>query len=273
MSGGILDSGPWRDSFTVPTDTVVPASPGVSADVALLALEQAGHAVCITDAELDEPGPRLQYVNQAYLDMFCCDENEVLGRTPRIGQGPLTSRSVLDRIREHLEAGTSLRAQAINYRVDGTPFRLRWTIDPVFHDGEIVKFVAVMSDVTHEDRLRRRFDALDRLTSLARPAAHQRGAERHRTIASALAEALEPMLSELGEAVVTIGGSRSMAGGGSAEPNDLDMTDAVRHRIEIRGDDRIDLSVHPDAHSLLDSMGIEELATHTRWLVDLPEPR
>ena len=95
-----------------------------NSELATSALEQAGVAVCITDALLDLPGPRIQYVNDEYCRMMRATRESVLGKTPRIMQGPLTDRAVLENLRTKLSAGDPFDGETINYRMDGTPFRI-----------------------------------------------------------------------------------------------------------------------------------------------------
>lgn len=236
-------------------DATVEGVAAVSIDV----LAQMRQAVCITDADLDLPGPRIQYVNAAYLDVFACEEADVIGCSPRFAQGPLTDRSVLDRIRAHLEAGKSIRAQTINYRVDGTPFRLQWSIDPIRRDGSVVRFVAFMSDVTIEDRMRRRLAALDALLSSARLSALNRFSSLH--IAESVASALVPVLAEVARATVTIGTESTRVGG-------LDGTFTDASSIQLGDLGTIRLEAHHDAGRMFDRVGIDELAHHISWLFD-----
>ncbi|WP_018871353.1 diguanylate cyclase [Thioalkalivibrio sp. ALgr3] len=119
------------------------------------AIEDTAHSVLITDADL-EAGPRIVYVNRGFEEMTGYDRYEVLGLTPRILQGPKTSRAVLDDLRATLERGEGFDAETINYRKDGEPYSVRWHISPVRARGEhesITHFVSVQRDVT-EDRRR-----------------------------------------------------------------------------------------------------------------------
>ncbi|MFC6050777.1 PAS domain-containing protein, partial [Methylobacterium hispanicum] len=70
------------------------------ADLRLLraAVEASGEGILITSAELDEPGPRIEYANPAFTIMTGYAAHEVVGRTPRLLQGPGTERAVLDRM-------------------------------------------------------------------------------------------------------------------------------------------------------------------------------
>jgi len=87
-------------------------------------------------------------------------------------QGPGTERAVLDSIREALEAGDEWRGETVNYRKDGTPYRVQWSLAPVRgEDGEIEYWVSVQRDVTEErereDTLRRQRNLLDQTQKLA----------------------------------------------------------------------------------------------------------
>ena len=113
------------------------------------AVDQAYNAVVITSAELDPPGPRFLYVNQAFCDMTGYRAEEVLGQTPRILQGSRTDRAVLDRLRQQLSAGEDFHGSTVNYRKDGTAYLLEWNITPVRDEhGRTECFVSVQRDVT-----------------------------------------------------------------------------------------------------------------------------
>lgn len=230
-------------------------------------LDQVGQGVCVTDARVDLPGPVIEYVNDAYLDIFCCTRDDVIGRDPRFGQGPLTDRNALSRIREHLVTERSLRVQAINYRIDRTPFRLRWSIDPLRDHGDhgdLVGFVALLSDVTFEDRVRRRLTALDALMSQGRQAISAPPGERRHALARALAEALTPLLDEIGDATVTCGGepvrTQSVCAAADRSPDEV---------FTVDGELTVSLSIHPDGLPLVDRVAIDELSDHASWLLEL----
>ena len=118
------------------------------------AIESAADSVLITDAELDEPGPRIVYVNRAFAKMTGYDRAEVLGQTPRILQGPRTDRAVLDRLRERLEHGEGFHGEAVNYRKDGSEFTMEWDIEPIRDaGGTITHWVSTQRDKTERRRL------------------------------------------------------------------------------------------------------------------------
>ena len=124
------------------------------------AVENARDSVVITGPRLDEPGPEILYVNPAFTDLTGYTIDEVVGKTPRILQGPETDRAVMDRLRTRLEAGETFSGETVNYRKDGTPFVMRWDIAPLRNaEGAITHWVATQRDVTErrrdEERLRK----------------------------------------------------------------------------------------------------------------------
>jgi PAS domain S-box-containing protein len=117
------------------------------------AVEAVGEAILITGPELDPPGPRIEYVNPGFTRMTGYTAEEVVGRTPRILQGPGTDRAELDRMRAALEADRPFRGEAINYRKDGTEYVVEWLITPVLgKDGRAAHWVSAQRDVTGRKR-------------------------------------------------------------------------------------------------------------------------
>lgn len=131
----------------------------VGVDLRLLqaAVEATGEAILITTADLDEPGPVIVYANPAFTTLSGYDAAEVVGRSPRFLQGEGTDRAALDRTRAALQAGEAFQGEALNYRRDGTTYRVEWLITPVRDaDGRITNWVSAQRDVTQrrafEDR-------------------------------------------------------------------------------------------------------------------------
>ena len=107
-------------------------------------------AVLITEAEpIDEPGPRILYVNPAFTRMTGYTLEEVVGKTPRILQGKKTDRASLARIRTALKSWQPLRVDTINYRKDGTEFWVEMSIVPIADkNGEFTHWVSVHRDIS-----------------------------------------------------------------------------------------------------------------------------
>ena len=120
------------------------------------AVENSDLSVLITDTKLDPPGPTILYVNPAFCRMTGYDADEVVGKTPRILQGPLTDRALLNRVRECLQNEERFVGETINYRKDGTPYNIRWSIAPIRDaQGTLTHWVASQEDVTRRRQLER----------------------------------------------------------------------------------------------------------------------
>jgi PAS domain S-box-containing protein len=138
-------------------------------------------AVIITEAEpIDPPGPRILYVNQAFTTMTGYSLEEVLGKTPRILQGPKTERAAIARVREALSRWESASIEVINYRKDGSEFWVEFSVVPVADkQGHYTHWISVQRDITErkhteaalrqsEERFRSLIEnALDIITILA----------------------------------------------------------------------------------------------------------
>lgn len=122
------------------------------AELALLktAIARINDMVVITEAEpIDAPGPRIVYVNDAFERRSGYSRAEVLGKSPRILQGPHASRAELNRIRHALVAGQPVRAEVVNYTKAGDAYWLELDISPITDaSGRRTHFVAVQRDVT-----------------------------------------------------------------------------------------------------------------------------
>jgi len=116
------------------------------------ALEQASEAVVITDADL-ENGPHIIFVNAAFEKMTGYTRDEVIGRTPRILQGPKTKRHILVKLKQALKAGENFEGESVNYRKNGSTYDVRWRINPVRTNGskQPTYFIAFQRDVTAEN--------------------------------------------------------------------------------------------------------------------------
>lgn len=113
------------------------------------AFMQATNAVLITDADLAGGGPFIVHANPAFCRMSGYRLEELVGKSPRILQGPRTDRKMLAELREHLHQGLPFSASTVNYTADGRTYTVEWSIAPVrAADGVVRHFVSVQNDIT-----------------------------------------------------------------------------------------------------------------------------
>jgi len=111
--------------------------------------------VLITEAEpIDDTGPRVVFANEAFERRTGYAQHEIVGKTPRILQGPKTDREALDRIRLALVEWRPVREELINYTKSGEEFWLELDIVPVANDdGWYTHWIAIERDITARKRL------------------------------------------------------------------------------------------------------------------------
>ncbi len=132
------------------------------------AIDRINDVVLITEAEpIDAPGPRIVYVNDAFERTTGYTADEVIGRSPRLLQGPESDREPLDRIRAALESRAPIRVELLNYRKSGKPFQVEIDIVPVNDsEGSTTHFVAVQRDITERRAMEQQLHQSQRLEAI-----------------------------------------------------------------------------------------------------------
>ena len=113
-------------------------------------VENANDAILVTKAEpLDEPGPRIIYANRAFTRTTGYTEADVLGKNPRMFQGPNTDPTATKKIRQALDRWEAVRVEILNYRKDGSEFWVELNIVPVANErGWYTHWVSVQREIT-----------------------------------------------------------------------------------------------------------------------------
>ncbi|MEZ6041053.1 MAG: ATP-binding protein [Planctomycetaceae bacterium] len=125
----------------------------VRQDLLELAAAYADYSVLVTTADLEQPGPQILFVNSAFTRMTGYSIAELMGKTPRILQGPATDRSLLNQLKESLKSGQNFIARTTNYKRDGTPFELEWIISPLRNNrSQTTHLIALQRDITGNKR-------------------------------------------------------------------------------------------------------------------------
>ena len=113
-------------------------------------VEHTNDGVLITEAEpLDEPGPKIVYVNPSQRQNSGYSREEIIGRTPRIFTGPNSSTETSRQIREAMERWEPIQVEVLNYRKDGSEYWSDLSIVPVSNEsGWYTHWVSVQRDIT-----------------------------------------------------------------------------------------------------------------------------
>lgn len=155
-------------SGSVLTMWVVRAMEELDRDVLLAGLNAVGDAVLVTDARLEEPGPRVLYVNSAFEHLTGYAPGEVVGGSVRVLMGAGTDATAIAELHAALAAGRPYRGEFINYDRDGLPMRLEWRIHPFPERGPPSRLLAVLRDVTDLRALEERRSRLEAVTRMQR---------------------------------------------------------------------------------------------------------
>lgn len=124
-------------------------------------MQAMAEAVLVTTAEpFESPGQVIVFANDRFLDETGYSRVEVIGRSPRIGQGPGTTDQAKAQFREAFSKWHAGSVEVLNYRKDGTPFWTEIRFAPVADEtGWFTHWVSVGSNITErreaEERDRR----------------------------------------------------------------------------------------------------------------------
>ena len=102
--------------------------------------ENSYDSILVTDATR---AGKIIYANKAFKTLTGYAPSEVIGKTPRILQGPATDRGVIARLGDALKNNGRFEGKAINYRKDGTPFIMHWRVLPAKIGSQTKVWVAI----------------------------------------------------------------------------------------------------------------------------------
>lgn len=123
------------------------------------AVENAGHAVFITDIE-----GTIEYVNPAFESRTGYTRGEAVGRTPSILNSGKQDNEFYDRMWQTILAGDQWDAQLINRRKNGELYHVDQVISPITNGvGEVTHFVTIESDVTNRRLRGQQLEVLNRV--------------------------------------------------------------------------------------------------------------
>ncbi|CAK6711721.1 Putative hybrid sensor histidine kinase [Vibrio harveyi] len=111
--------------------------------------EYASDAIVITDAK-----GYVTWVNKGFTDISGFELDEVKGKKPGdVLQGKGTELNDIKRLSEAIKAGEKIDLEILNYHKDGSPYWIDLSINPVYENNKLIKFVAVERDITSRKQL------------------------------------------------------------------------------------------------------------------------
>ena len=127
------------------SDTFETLMKGADGGLALLQV-LAGNSfdsILITDSSAEG---KIVYANEAFEKLTGHDPSSVIGKTPRILQGPGTDEKAIAMLSNALKSGERFEGKAINYKKDGTPFIMHWRVLPIKVGNKITAWVAIQRE-------------------------------------------------------------------------------------------------------------------------------
>ncbi|MBA2611156.1 MAG: PAS domain S-box protein [Bacteroidetes bacterium] len=109
-------------------------------------------AILITEAEpFDEPGPKIIFVNEAFTKLTGYTAEEIIGKTPRILQGPNSDKEALAELGRKMRNWEPCELTTINYKKSGEEFWIIFSLTPVADEkGWYTHWIAIERDVTEQ---------------------------------------------------------------------------------------------------------------------------
>jgi diguanylate cyclase (GGDEF)-like protein/PAS domain S-box-containing protein len=131
-------------------------------------VQHAKDIVIVTKAHpINDPGPEIVYVNDAFIEKTGYTAEEVIGKTPRILQREGTDREDLNKIRKALEEKESVRVNLRNFSKKGNEYWVDLSILPLpDKSGNITHFAAIQRDITGYKKLEQDLQILCRTDPL-----------------------------------------------------------------------------------------------------------
>ena len=116
--------------------------------------------IVISEAEpIEDPGPRVIFVNESFSEMTGFSKEEILGINPRLLQGPDTSFEARFNIRRALESWRPIKQIIQNYKKNGDVFEVELNIYPVKDEtGWWTHWISIQKNVSEELKEKERLE-------------------------------------------------------------------------------------------------------------------
>ncbi|HAA18320.1 MAG TPA: hypothetical protein DCR93_08830 [Cytophagales bacterium] len=145
----------WAVAFT-PSDSLTPSGDAIqeTVDAFQCAVEHIQDAICITNG--DPANPEMIYVNPSFCQLTGYSKEELLGRNPKMLQGPDTDPEVTKKLREAIGQGRPWHGRTYNYTKTDKRYFVEWSIYPIHNEqGQVVSFVSLQNNLSADEAQRR----------------------------------------------------------------------------------------------------------------------
>lgn len=134
----------------------------------LSAMSHTTDGIIITDASaLDERGPRIVFVNEAFTKMTGYAPEDVIGQSPRILQGPRTDQNELNKLIQVLKKNIPTSVTILGYNKSGDEYWSRISVSPVFDaTGNVSNYVGIIRDATEQKKRALQRDLLQLVSAI-----------------------------------------------------------------------------------------------------------
>lgn len=115
-------------------------------------LKNARDGILITDNQKQEDGGlRILYANKAIEKITGFSQEELIGKSPEILQGPDTQLEKRAEIAKAISKGEPIQIELLNYTKSGQEYLSHLNIQPVKNDkSQVTHFISLQRDITHE---------------------------------------------------------------------------------------------------------------------------
>jgi len=118
------------------------------------AVTNTSEAVIIAEAEpLDMSSPKVIFVNDAFCNMTGYTKEEIIGRSPKMLQGPNSDKIAIQNLSKAIKSWKKHETTLLNYKKNGEEYWINFNVSPIKNDkGIYTHWVAIEKDITESKK-------------------------------------------------------------------------------------------------------------------------